>query len=568
MVFDNKTGSIYLFGRLDEPEGGAAGGGSVADAASASHGSGTTAPSSSPVFTAPRASAGSPPPAVAPGSTDPAPSRTWPLNCAEFYRYHTSGLDSGKWDLLYFDTSASGGPPLVFDHQMVMDAEAQVVYVSGGRVVDGDWKDTKYSGLYSYDVRANKWKMFQSDPSSTHPSIPSRYGHSMVLDHVMQTLFIFAGQRDEKYLSDMYAFHIPTSTVTELFPNFTAAGGPEPCFTQRAVCDPELREIYVFCGLSRNRRVSHTAVLESDAPYWIYRYERPERPGKWTKILPYETSPTSPSPLPVETPSPLPRYAHQVVYDPLKKIVYMHGGNAGLESEILVHSYDYDGSARDRDRDRDGGDDIRTQSPGAHREVRSPAPLGGEGSDGEKENRLDDFWRMKLIRFRELCANAPPLKALAYLQTDVSSVVDHSDAEETRVFRSLLSHLLIPSAVTISAPATPPVVKPYQGGSPMKTTPDKELEEDEAMTDSDTGVLASKSGGEAIDATRDLERPLVISMDRDPEEKDINGGIPSSAEQFKQREKLFEMLMEYINEDAKQPDRDLMRLINVDGDDL
>ncbi len=56
---------------------------------------------------------------------------------------------------------ASGGPPLVFDHQMVMDAEAQVVYVSGGRVVDGDWKDTKYSGLYSYDVRANKWKMFQ-----------------------------------------------------------------------------------------------------------------------------------------------------------------------------------------------------------------------------------------------------------------------------------------------------------------------------------------------------------------------------------------------------------------------
>ncbi len=154
-----------------------------------------------------------------------------------------------------------------------------------------------------------------------------------------------------------------------------------------------------FCGLSRNRRVSHTAVLESDAPYWIYRYERPERPGKWTKILPYETSPTSPSPLPVETPSPLPRYAHQVVYDPLKKIVYMHGGNAGLESEILVHSYDYDGSARDRDRDRDGGDDIRTQSPGAHREVRSPAPLGGEGSDGEKENRLDDFWRMKLIRY-------------------------------------------------------------------------------------------------------------------------------------------------------------------------
>lgn len=71
-------------------------------------------------------------------------------------------------------------------------------------------------------------------------------GHSMVLDPKLQSLFIFAGQRDERYLADMYAFHIPTNTVTELFSNFTAAGGPDPCFTQRAVIDPEKREIYVY----------------------------------------------------------------------------------------------------------------------------------------------------------------------------------------------------------------------------------------------------------------------------------------------------------------------------------
>ena len=68
----------------------------------------------------------------------------------------------------------------------------------------------------------------------------------MVLDPKSQYLFIFAGQRDEKYLSDMYAFHIPTSTVTELFSNFTSAGGPDPCFTQRAVIDPDKQEIYVW----------------------------------------------------------------------------------------------------------------------------------------------------------------------------------------------------------------------------------------------------------------------------------------------------------------------------------
>lgn len=44
---------------------------------------------------------------------------------------------------------------------MVMDSDAQIMYVFGGRVVDGDWNSVKYSGLYSYNVRLNKWKLLQ-----------------------------------------------------------------------------------------------------------------------------------------------------------------------------------------------------------------------------------------------------------------------------------------------------------------------------------------------------------------------------------------------------------------------
>lgn len=67
----------------------------------------------------------------------------------------------------------------------------------------------------------------------------------MVLEPLSHTLFIFAGQRDDKYLSDMYAYDITTNTATELYSNFTTAGGPDACFTQRAVIDPYLRELYV-----------------------------------------------------------------------------------------------------------------------------------------------------------------------------------------------------------------------------------------------------------------------------------------------------------------------------------
>lgn len=49
----------------------------------------------------------------------------------------------------------------MYDHQIVLDPDAQVIYVHGGRVVDGDWQTAKYSGLYSYDLRTGKWSMLQ-----------------------------------------------------------------------------------------------------------------------------------------------------------------------------------------------------------------------------------------------------------------------------------------------------------------------------------------------------------------------------------------------------------------------
>ena len=62
---------------------------------------------------------------------------------------------------------------------MVMDCESQIMYVFGGRVVDGDWDTSKYSGLYSYNVRLSKWRLLQYasfsflSPVPKHSSCPN-----------------------------------------------------------------------------------------------------------------------------------------------------------------------------------------------------------------------------------------------------------------------------------------------------------------------------------------------------------------------------------------------------------
>ncbi|KIJ18371.1 hypothetical protein PAXINDRAFT_179243 [Paxillus involutus ATCC 200175] len=290
----------------------------------------------------------------------------------------------------------------------------------------------------------------QAPLSSSQSSISPRFGHSMVLDPLTHTLFIFAGQRDDKYFSDMYAYDVTSNTMTELFSNFSTSGGPDACFTQRAVIDAGLRGIYVFSGLTRAQPSSALTVLRSDSPNWVYQYTQPSEPGKWTQI-PREPEPES-----------------RVGDDgEPSEGVYAWGerGGGGVDEEMKAKVVMAAGEGNG------GGGNARTGGEGEG----DGGNGGGSGSGGVEEERprvrkmrLDDFWVMKLIRaapdeviqqvkyqirrqmFREMCEEQPAVKALRYLQTDVPEVVDHNNPEETSIFRSLLTHLL--------APATPLVI--------------------------------------------------------------------------------------------------------------
>jgi muskelin len=67
----------------------------------------------------------------------------------------------------------------------------------------------------------------------------------MLLDPNTRILYIFAGQREGSFLSDMHTYDLKTYTATEIFSDSAAIGGPSPSFAQRAVIDPDLKEIYV-----------------------------------------------------------------------------------------------------------------------------------------------------------------------------------------------------------------------------------------------------------------------------------------------------------------------------------
>ncbi|KAF6763348.1 Mei4-dependent protein 6 [Ephemerocybe angulata] len=631
MVFDVKTGNVYLLGRLDDAD--------VRAPIIPRHGMAAAPSSATPAVQGnilpsqgmPYIMQQSPlrqqfTPSSQPGT--PQPSNTARTYCSEFYRYQTRGIDAGKWVFLSFDTASSGGPPLMFDHQMVMDTEAQILYVSGGRVVDGDWEKSSYSGLYSYTVRTSKWKLLQhgdvnATGSSSSHVIPPRFGHSMVLEPNAKQLYIFGGQRDDRYLSDMHVYDITSNSSTELFSNFTASGGPDPCFTQRAVIDPVYKEIYIFCGLTRNAATgSKNTVLRSSTSNWTFRYDT--KPGKWFQIGRHpDTSATE---------VPLPRFAHQAVYHAPTRRVFIHGGNAGglgLGVEAAGG-----GSAG-------GGDGSTTVSANASvRPSPSPpadaAPSAGptaaatQSQEGEealpRDKRLDDLWMMKLKRpgveevvrqakfcirrqqFREMCEQEEPVKALQFLQNEVSSVVDHANPAEAETFRSLLTHLLAPqpAASILSLPArlsrTAAAPSGDSWSSSLASSRDSsnsrggksnssdgsnggtwtshlpgEEERGEGEVDADGDAYMAAPGRGTADTLRGIIDPLEIAASKAAARGDggkqssdasiLEGPMSLTAERYKQRTDVFNNLLRFVAESQKEPVGDLLDMVNQDGVD-
>ncbi|KAJ8518601.1 hypothetical protein ONZ45_g4355 [Pleurotus djamor] len=519
MVFDRKTGYIYLLGRLNESD-------NIPHGA-AEHVSPTSAP------------------------------------CSEFYRYNTRGIDKGKWYLLTFDTATKGGPPLVADHQMVIDSDAQIIYVFGGRVSGAVPEGGKEPGFYSYNIRLTRWTTLLPKVESSDSSlsmIPPRYGHSMLLDTKNHRLIIFGGKREEKFLSDMYAYDTVKGTVVQLFADSTATGGPGSFFTQRAVMDSELGEIYVFSGYAPQTSGPATVLVES-ASDWLYRVDYP-RPGKWLKILRSSSGRSEGDSAEI----PCGRYAHQLVYDTTNRTVYMHGGNAGIS---------IDSSERPLGADADG-EDTGGRS-------RAPDGPGSERKDERRESRLDDFWKMVLRRpepsevvrkatylvrqqqFREMCEKEPSVKALHFLQNDISNVVNHGDPEEAEVFRLLLTHLLSPPTLPVASPSMLASSEGDAEGEGDNGLPPRKR----TRSTSPEGTWTNRLDDDEMDGQGTPRTNAITSQslqaNEDPLEPSLRGEADGLTEnRFRQRTEVFEALLKFVDAQAKQPDGSLLDMVDCD----
>ena len=342
-------------------------------------------------------------------STDPAL-----LN--DFYCYH---LDAEKWELISGDVVGNGGPPCVYDHQMVIDEDQDVIWVFGGRSLNSSPADatstTVYAGLYKYEIRTNRWTLIRPDPvnqgpsqlASRLPTIPSRIGHSMLFDSTNlqhpRSLLILAGQRHKDYLADYYRYDVENDAVWQAGKSIEAQGGPSAGFTQRAVIDPARKEVYLYSGLMRNASSGagqSTAATEasglqpSENFFWCWQLQS----NRWSPI---------PS---VGLAAPSPRFAHQLAYDPVTSLCFLFGGNPGI-----------------------------TNAP---------------------NRRLGDFWvatlrkqrdAQDLVRrcryllraaiFHSLVRRGETLRAVQYLQQDLAAAVNHNNPSESAAFRALSSTL-------------------------------------------------------------------------------------------------------------------------------
>lgn len=178
-----------------------------------------------------------------------------------------------------------------------------------------------------------------------------------------------------------------------------------------------------------------------------------------------------------------------------------------------------------------------------------------------------------------MCEEEPPVKALKFLQTQVASAVDHNNAKETEIFRSLLTHLLSPSPAV--APTSPSDSRPStSSGSTVSS-----VEHEDTRETSPRPIKRSRAGKESTESgvwTSEIS-PAAAGADVSPSFlvggterlKEVTDPLEAlfrgedaqptlSGPRYSQRTEVFENILSFISENEKQPTGSLLDLVEKD----
>ncbi|KAK1906527.1 Muskelin [Dissostichus eleginoides] len=274
---------------------------------------------------------------------------------------------------------------------MCMDSEKHMIYTFGGRILtcngsveDSRTSEPQFSGLYAYHCQAATWSLLREDSCNAGPEdVQSRIGHCMLFHTRNRCLYVFGGQRSKTYLNDFFSYDVDGDHVEIISDGTKKDSGMVPMtgFTQRATIDPELNEIHVLSGLSKDKD------------------KREENNDQAVKENPSKA---------LQEEEPCPRFAHQLVYDEMHKVHYLFGGNPGKSCSPKMRLDDFWS--------------LKLCRPSKEYLLRHCRYL------------------IRKYRFEEK-AQSEPLNALKYLQNDLSLTVDHTDPDETKEFQLLPSAL-------------------------------------------------------------------------------------------------------------------------------
>ncbi|KAG7301316.1 hypothetical protein JYU34_014246 [Plutella xylostella] len=518
---------------------------------------------------------------------------------SDLYSY---SIESNTWQLVCEDTAAVGGPRLVFDHQMCIDADSNTIYVFGGRVLPSNTDEAacpQYSGLYAYYIDTDTWELLL-DEQDSRGSLRPRVGHSMLFHPIQRRLYIFAGQRNKEHLVELWWYDVNTGQTGKLGSSEAPCPPPAAGFTQRATLDPHCDDMFVLSVSTYSARAYRNSVNMATVPpaagftqratldphcddmfvlsgmskekdkrvhnaLWVFSLRR----LTWSCLYRSERA---------RAREPRPRFAHQLVLDVNRKYKRVHNALWVFSLRRLTWSCLY---RSERARAREPRPRFAHQLVlDVNRKVHYLFG-GNPGNEGAPRLRLDDLWALELVRpslasiavamrvsvreacYRSLCASRDPrraARALPYLRRRLHSVLDHSDEKQVQHFQKLPTLLFAgPQTSEFSARSLSPAAARRLARRKARTAGDNGLE----LSRSLAAVLgADDTVPELPEPFEELEEPTPDTWDvGDTGSDDSDDDTASSARAA--RVQLYDKLCQYFRPSVVPPQADITDLVTL-----